>query len=334
LAGGRPSDAERIAQLTAEVAALRAALSAALPSLEVYPPATASASLPSQLPPPLPPPPSAAQRAAAGAPPPRHTVKVHPAWPLLSRGSDEIQPMSFLHGRLLTCGYALEAEEAEDWFFGASTHEAVATLQACARPPLPETGVMCAATWAALGLATGEWDALAEPPPWQKPAGADSEDESVELMELVAAGGGDSDDDDGGNSGGLDNEGEEFATFHSQPVDETTTHHWPPIRRDDGGGLVAALQALLERRGYYANDDETMYWTFGLSTEAALRTFQASEGLVDTGVVDGATWRALVGEQLWTSGPAAVMEELVDPSRDMAQDGVWLIGEGRWERRL
>ncbi len=70
---------------------------------------------------------------------------------------------------------------------------------------------------------------------------------------------------------------------------------------------------------------------FGDTTDAALRTFQASEkSCIETGVTDAATWKALVGAKRFAKGPT-VLAALVDDSRDMTQQGVYLLGEDRWE---
>ena len=52
----------------------------------------------------------------------------------------------------------------------------------------------------------------------------------------------------------------------------------------------------MDRKGFCVAEDEGEFWFFGGSTVNALRTFQACEGLPESGVVDEASWLALCGE--------------------------------------
>ena len=71
---------------------------------------------------------------------------------------------------------------------------------------------------------------------------------------------------------------------------------WPTLRLEDGGVEVHKLQVLLDERGYYSGEEDMEYWFFGSTTENALGTFQASNGLPDTGVACERTWIKLFGE--------------------------------------
>jgi hypothetical protein len=78
-----------------------------------------------------------------------------------------------------------------------------------------------------------------------------------------------------------------------------------------GGSLAAALidcfywllllllllpnQVALGAHGYYCGDDEMRWWQFGSSTLDALKTFQACNGLPESGATDERTWLALLG---------------------------------------
>jgi hypothetical protein len=79
------------------------------------------------------------------------------------------------------------------------------------------------------------------------------------------------------------------------------------------------------------------WWTFGMGTENALGTFQASSGLPDTGLTCLLTWKALLGEERVAMGPAAAFEtvgelESGEYTMDLSQqDRVFLLGEGRFE---
>ena len=336
-----PADnTEHLLALLAELACLRAALAASLAPTTPAFSSTTQFLIPSPSSPPKP--------LAIPANPPI-------PFPVLSEGEDDIRWMAFLHAQLYAAGYAVDDEETDGWLFGPSTREAVFTLQACARPPLPETGVMDGPTWAVL-MAHEADPSLRPDPAWLlRQIGMGEKREAVPAAApegrfadfnrpaTSTFSGGDlfSNVVDDGGHGEDDNEGEHVPQFlsddhpNSAGWDSTgaaSLHRWPPLRRDDGGRAVAALQALLEAAGYYCEEDEGIYWTFGLSTEAALRTFQACEGLNETGVADGATWRALAGEEGWAAGPADTFDRVVDDDKDMGQDGVWLLGEQRWER--
>ena len=223
---------------------------------------------------------------------------MHPGWPLLGLGCDDVAAMRFLHVALGALGFSSGEEEEAEWYFGPGTETALLTFQACTVPALPETGVTDPATWAALlGEAavaeappfplTADVEALPPPPPPPPPP----------PLPL---------------SGGI----------------------WPAVRRDDGGTAVGALQALLMAAGYNVDEDDVRYWHFGDATEQALRTFQAcheAPRLVESGVADPATWRALLGEDRFAAGPT-VLATLVREEDDMNRRGVWLMGEDRWER--
>jgi peptidoglycan hydrolase-like protein with peptidoglycan-binding domain len=287
---------------------------------------------------------------------------VHPLWPKLTAFTGDaplgvvddagVAPIAFLHSSLLACGYNVaDDDEVDAILFGPSTAEALATLQACCN--LPDTGIVDSATWAALVgetlIAAGDGNrddaarhaaaTLAAPPPWAALThGAQPP----------------------------------LRPAHHAPAPVAATPPasiWPTLRRDDGGAPVALLHALLACHGYYTDDDETDYWTFGSGTDMALRTFQACCSIVDTGVTCAATWRVLVttlpelgavddddvevkatvaavqawrgdsdAEALLSQGlPSfhALLQGVVDGSRDLSGDGraagsVWLLGEQRW----
>ena len=65
---------------------------------------------------------------------------------------------------------------------------------------------------------------------------------------------------------------------------------WPIVRRGDRNFPVRPLQQLLRARNYPVAVDGI----FGPNTEAAVRSFQQSRGLVVDGVVGPQTWPRLV----------------------------------------
>ncbi|KAK9839516.1 hypothetical protein WJX81_006803 [Elliptochloris bilobata] len=111
---------------------------------------------------------------------------------------------------------------------------------------------------------------------------------------------------------------------------------WPILREGDGGREVHSLHIALSRAGFSCHEDELEWWQFGDTTFSALITFQACSGLSESGVADERTWQALLGK---TADPATVQSLLSgdDTDTDLTgsheSQGVWLVGEQRWERR-
>lgn len=64
----------------------------------------------------------------------------------------------------------------------------------------------------------------------------------------------------------------------------------PVLRRGSSGAAVRFLQTSLRNKGFYRGPIDG---SFGARTERAVRQFQRQQGLAVTGVVRGATWRAL-----------------------------------------
>jgi hypothetical protein len=69
---------------------------------------------------------------------------------------------------------------------------------------------------------------------------------------------------------------------------------WPTLRRGAKGDLVVRAQEHLRGAGHAIAVDGD----YGPATETAVRSFQSSQGLAATGVLDGATWPALVRQPL------------------------------------
>jgi hypothetical protein len=72
---------------------------------------------------------------------------------------------------------------------------------------------------------------------------------------------------------------------------------------------VNQLHTAMVDAGFYPGDDEIDAFFFGDSTLSALMTFQACEGLSETGAVDIDTWKVLLGPEL-----------TLKPSRDLTAD--------------
>ena len=78
------------------------------------------------------------------------------------------------------------------------------------------------------------------------------------------------------------------------------------------------------------------YWYFGTTTSNALGTFQASNGIPDTGLTCAATWRALLGDARFAMDAKEALETVGDgeyPLDLSRQDRVFLLGENRFEDR-
>jgi peptidoglycan hydrolase-like protein with peptidoglycan-binding domain len=67
----------------------------------------------------------------------------------------------------------------------------------------------------------------------------------------------------------------------------------PELSRGASGEWVQYLQQLLERWGHSPGSIDS---EFAASTEDAVRSFQGAAGLTADGVVNAATWAALVGD--------------------------------------
>lgn len=289
----------------------------------------------------------AGQAGASHAPPPR-APPPSPLPPLppppfepLRPGSDDVARVAALHAALLACGFWVGDEEADDFVYGAATAEALATFQACASPRLPETGVLDAATWAALARAaeaTDDWraaanDASSASSSSSAVAAAEEEVDDGDYGEAEHA-----EEFDGGGGAGADTgfsgsqPGWPLSRAQSDAAHADSDAGWPVLRSGDGGSGVCALQALLSSAGFHPSADEARYWSFGPATEAALLAFQASVRLAETGVADAAAWRGLAGGGRFDAGHDALVAALVDAEQDMTREGVWLLGEERWER--
>lgn len=94
------------------------------------------------------------------------------------------------------------------------------------------------------------------------------------------------------------------------------------------------MQIKLEEAGYAVDEDELRWWMFGMSTQASLRTFQACEGLPESGVSDERTWSALMPPGAAPQDIASVWSGASDDD-DLSQTSsgrVWLVGEQRWSK--
>jgi peptidoglycan hydrolase-like protein with peptidoglycan-binding domain len=269
--------------------------------------------------------------------------------PTLTAGADDIYWMNQLHVALVDEGYYPGDEDIEDFFFGESTQSALLTFQAC--NSLPETGCADEETWRALlgdeltrkqsRDLTDDMNPLTEktaPDASDASHGSDGTKPFAELFsaETYEVRNGDS-------TRGITHVHDEkyFSDGHIEVTDETSSQSstrstWPILLEGEGGQVVHALHTLLCEAGFYPSDDELQWWQFGDSTVAAIKTFQACNGMAESGTVDARLWRLLAGDGAHPSLVDTLKSGKSD-DEDLSLEGkegmVWLIGEQRWEDR-
>lgn len=256
--------------------------------------------------------------------------------PTLSLGDDDIFWVSQLHTALANKGFYAGDDDVENFFFTDGTLSALLTFQAC--EGLPENGITDEATWIAL---LG---------PSLKPLPADKnitaypdsdEDADSAPVPLLT-----------NSSPARPNEENRFSSFESnvstamhsngffvseriEVREEVVMETWPVLMEGDGGREVHALHVALQEHGYYPGEDDVRWWTYGDSTLTALKTFQACQGLAESGVADAVVWQKLLGPGAVPSDIRSMKSGESDDD-DLADDGdgerVWLLGEQRWER--
>ena len=279
------------------------------------------------------------------------------AWPLCKQGEDDIYLMATMQSCLNDAGFWAGEEDEADFYFGPSTADALCYFQASAG--LPETGVCDAETWGALlGAERHAWG----PPPgavgFEEAGDAAAAAPAASAASLSAAAASAKawsetavtalvEDEDASASGREDLWGDEKSRNKkafddlarrekSDPSASKNAKKWPVLRPEDGGWETHKLQVLLDEQGYYSGEEDMEYWFFGITTENALGTFQASNGIPDTGLTCADTWRVLLGEARFAMDAKAALETVGDgefPLDLSRQDRVFLLGENRFEDR-
>ena len=84
------------------------------------------------------------------------------------------------------------------------------------------------------------------------------------------------------------------------PAGTVTPDGPPPLMKegDDDIFWMHQLHSALAAAGYYVVDEDLEFWMFGESTTSCVMTFQACSKLPETGIVDEAEWRLLLGDDL------------------------------------
>lgn len=279
--------------------------------------------------------------------------------PSLTVGDDNIYWMNQLHVALVDEGYFPGDEDIEDYFFGSQTQSALLTFQACSG--LEETGCTDEATWRALlgddlvhktsRDLTDDMNPLTDksevPDRDSSPAPSfPTTSQAKPFAELFTA-----------ETYEVKRNGDESETMthvhdeklfedgHVEVTDETVVSSsgtpkrktWPTVLEGEGGQVVHALHVLLCEAGFYPCDDEMQWWQFGDSTMAAIRTFQACNGLAETGTANERLWKLLAGD----GADPSIVDTLKsgntddeDLSLENREGMVWLIGEQRWCRPM
>ena len=278
-------------------------------------------------------------------------------WPLCKQGEDDIYLMATMQSCLNDAGFWAGEEDEADFYFGPSTADALCYFQASAG--LPETGVCDAETWGALlGAERHAWG----PPPgavgFEEAGDAAAAAPAASAASLSAAAASAKawsetavtalvEDEDASASGREDLWGDEKSRNKkafddlarrekSDPSASKDAKKWPVLRPEDGGWETHKLQVLLDEQGYYSGEEDMEYWFFGITTQNALGTFQASNGIPDTGLTCADTWRVLLGEARFAMDAKAALETVGDgefPLDLSRQDRVFLLGENRFEDR-
>jgi antiviral helicase SKI2 len=293
-------------------------------------------------------------------------------WPLCKQDEDDIYLMATMQSCMNDAGFWAGEEDEADFYFGPSTVDALCYFQASVG--LPETGVCDAATWRALlGDERFEWgpppgavgfeetssdvtSSATQKVGATEKASASTDAEAEPLSAAAASAKAWSEtavtalveDEDASATGREDLWGDEKSrnktAFEEIRLRETqnpdlakkNAKKWPVLRPEDGGWETHKLQVLLDEQGYYSGEEDMEYWYFGTTTENALGTFQASNGIPDTGLTCANTWRALLGEERFAMDAKAALETVGDgdyPLDLSRQDRVFLLGENRFEDR-
>ena len=282
--------------------------------------------------------------------------------PDLAIGSDDIFWVSQLHTAMVDAGFYPGDDEIDAFFFGDSTLSALMTFQAC--EGLSETGAVDIDTWKALlgpELTLKESrDLTADqsaniPGITDKLAGQQQqESQSKPFAELftassentvVVGSGGEIESETNRTTvsetdiypdGHIVQDSVETTVKHTETTTKKATKvltKWPSLIDGDGGQPVHALHVLLDDAGFCAGEDDVRWWQFGDSTVAALKTFQACNGIPESGAACVKTWQALMP-------PGSVPQDILSVQSgnsdddDLAEPGegrVWLLGEQRWE---
>ncbi|KAG1361848.1 protein disulfide isomerase pTAC5, chloroplastic [Cocos nucifera] len=125
---------------------------------------------------------------------------------------------------------------------------------------------------------------------------------------------------------------------------------WNTLRKGSEGEEVRAMQEALERLGFYSGEEDMEYSSFSSGTERAVKTWQASLGTPEDGIMTAELLERLfmvqrVGDSSLKDGAngaaaasvteiAEIQQTVVKEHGDevqISQQKVFLLGENRWE---
>ena len=268
-------------------------------------------------------------------------------WPLLRNGDNDVYLMTLSHAALIDNGFWPGEDDTEEMYFGKKTEEAVEFLQGDKK--IEVTGMINTKTWLALlGKEKFKWG----PAPgaiFEEDVASCREGSARKAFEETQQVNKMKQEED------LDPYGEDIDSGPPAEDDFIDVKgvsgefvEWPILRLDDGGLAVHKMQTMLSKLGFNCDgdgdgDSDSSFWFLGPDTQNALQTFQASESLPETGVVDFLTWQRLFkasgfhrATELTCDEAFALIEDDKNYSVDRApgcegEQGVWLIGEQRYE---
>ena len=266
-------------------------------------------------------------------------------WPLLRNGDNDVYLMTLVHAALMENGFWCGEDDTEEMYFGKKTEEAVEYFQGAHNPALEVNGMVNSETWLALlGKEKFEWG----------PAPGAILDEDVascregiarkafeETQKKLKAVSTKEDEDPYGED--IDSGPPAEDDFIDVKGASGASVEWPILRLDEGGLAVHKMQSMLASLGYNCGEDDAEFWFMGVDTQNALQTFQASEMLPETGIVDFQTWTKLFDACGLQNATEKTVEEAFamvpedeysidrSPGCEGENQGVWLIGEQRYE---
>uniref|UniRef100_A0ACD5UDK5 Uncharacterized protein n=1 Tax=Avena sativa TaxID=4498 RepID=A0ACD5UDK5_AVESA len=116
------------------------------------------------------------------------------------------------------------------------------------------------------------------------------------------------------------------------------------LRVGSEGEEVRAMQEALEKLGFYSGEEDTEFSSFSTGTERAVKTWQASIGTTEDGLMTSELLERLftghIGEDMKKEGingalvPAVPETAEIQPTvvkEDFNKHRVYLLGENRWE---
>ncbi|XP_077250769.1 protein disulfide isomerase pTAC5, chloroplastic-like [Tasmannia lanceolata] len=123
------------------------------------------------------------------------------------------------------------------------------------------------------------------------------------------------------------------------------------LRKGSEGKEILAMQEALQKLGFYSGEEDMEYSTFSSGTERAVKTWQATLGasedgimtsellerlfmeleMVDIGLKDGANGAAFAPVARIAEIQKTVVKESDVAEVDVSQHRVFLLGENRWE---